>query len=531
MSELSIRASLARPAAFPLPRPHCVEVRETHASTVFLGEHDVYKVKKAIDFGFLDFRTSAQRKVACEAEVTLNRRLAPDVYLGVVPVVCRTDGVFAFGGEGTQVDWAVHMRRLPDAIRADNLLAAGRLEPATVDAIADRIAAFHAEAPAGESIRAYGAPDAIARNVRENFAQTRARIGTYLRPDEAAEIERWQLDFLQDRAARFEARMRAGRIRDGHGDLRLEHVYVGPSGELTVLDCIEFNERFRYADVTSDLAFLAMDLAWHARVDLAERLLARYALVTGDYDSYSVVDFYASYRAYVRGKVATMLAADAGAGDEARRVAAREARRYFLLALAAHRRALLPPILVCVGGVIASGKSTIAAALGAELGAPVVEADRTRKEMLGVEARTRLDDAPWTGAYDLDLTRRVYAEVRRRAEVVLESGRPVVIDASFRSAAERAAVRRLARERGISVRFVECAAAPSLCRARLARREAEGGVSDGRLAIFDDFCARFEPFAELDATERVIVDTSEPVAASLARVRALVPTWPRRLAS
>ncbi len=523
-----MRTALARPEAFPAPRPERVEVRETHASIVFLGEREVYKVKKPVDFGFLNFRTIDRRKAACDAEVALNARLAPDVYLGVVPVVCRVDGRLAFGGDGTLVDWAVHMRRMPDERRADVLLAEGRLADDAIDPIADRVAAFHATARCDAATRTFGTPSMIARNVVESFAQTRDVIAQYLRPDEAREIESWQLAFLRDRAPLFDARVAADRVRDGHGDLRLEHVYVGVDGALTILDCIEFNERFRYGDVCSDLAFLAMDLAWHGRVDLAERLLARYALVSGDYDLYSVVDFYESYRAYVRGKVATMLAGDRAADEEARRAAALEARRYFLLALAAHRRSLLPPIVVCVGGVIASGKSTIAAAIASELGAPVVEADRTRKQMLGVDPESRLSEPAWTGAYDPAFTGRVYGEVLRRAGVVLASGRAVVVDASFRSAEQRAAARALARSRGVPIRFVECAAPRDVCRRRLAQRESVRHVSDGREAIFDAFVARFDPWSEIEEAERVRVDTSGEVDAAVARVRDVVPTWPRR---
>ncbi len=523
-----MRGALARPSAFPAPAPRNVEVRETHASCVFLGDRDVYKVKKPVDFGFLDFRTCDQRKVACDAEVALNARLAPGVYLGVVPVVCRVDGLLAFGGEGTFVDWAVHMRRLPDEERADNLLASGKLTPETLDAVAERIAAFHAAARCDAQTLANGRVELISRNVLENFSQTRTTVGEYVRPSEAREIEAWQLSFLRDNQRRFDARIAAGRVRDGHGDLRLEHVYVGASGGITILDCIEFNERFRFADVCADVAFLAMDLACHDRVDLAQPYLARYALLSGDYDLYGVVDFYESYRAYVRGKVATLLAADTRVDRRARERAGLEARRYFLLALAAHRRSLLPPLVVCVGGVIAAGKSTVARAVARELGAPVVEADRTRKQMLGVDPELRVADPAWQGAYDPAFTERVYAEVLRRADAVLASGRPVVVDASFRSAAQRSAARALARARGVEIRFVECEASLDVCRARPARRETEPGVSDGRAAIFDDFVARFEPLAEVAPREHVKVGTEGGVETALARVREIVPTWPRR---
>ena len=524
-----VMEDLEKPKSFPAPWPLHVERVETHASWVFLGDQDVFKVKKPVNFGFLDFSTVEKRRAACESEVRLNARLASGVYLGVVPVVRSAEGSLAFGGTGDVVDWAVHMRRLPNAHRADYLLAEGKLSGGDIDSLAERVASFHALVRSDEETSALGTSSAIRRNVVENFSQTRDVMRQYLSTEEAGEIERWQLAFLAENAPLFDDRVAAHRVRDGHGDLRLEHVYIGDGGELTIIDCIEFNERFRYADVCADVAFLSMDLAWHGRVDLAERLLARYARASGDYDLYAVVDFYESYRAYVRGKVATLLAADETAGQEARERAQAEARRYFLLALAAHRKPLLGAALVCVGGVIGSGKSTIAEAIAAEMSAPVVDADRTRKEMLGVAPEMRVHDPAWKGAYDLRFTEEVYAEVRRRAGVVLGSGRPVVIDASLRSAAERGAMQELARQHGVPIRFVECRADPELCRVRLLRRERESGVSDGRLAIFDDFCARFEPMTEIPAREHVAVRTSNPLPQTLLEVRAHVQTWPRGL--
>ncbi len=324
-------------------------------------------------------------------------------------------------------------------------------------------------------------------------------------------------------------RIAQGRIRDGHGDLRLEHVYVGPGGAIRVLDCIEFNERFRYADVCADIAFLSMDLAAHGRVDLAERLLATYAREADDYDLYSVVDFYESYRAFVRGKVASMLANDEGADPTTRRRAAQEARRYFLLALSSDRQSLLRPAVIAIGGVIASGKSAIANRLSAELSAPVIETDRTRKSVLGVNALRPLHEPAWSGAYSADFSDRVYDELFRRAGAVLASGRPVVLDASFRSAPLRRRARDLAKAHGVPFRFIECRATPEVCRERLVEREGQPTVSDGRLAIFDEFCARYEPVVELEADEHLVLDTTKPVEDSLETLRQSLETWPRGL--
>lgn len=518
---------------------------ETHISWVLVGPSEVWKLKKPVSMGFLDFGTIALRKAACEAEVALNRRLAPHVYLGIRPVYRDAAGRLVIVGEGEgetepagsePVDWAVHMRRLPDRDRADIRLAEGRLRLEHLDRIAQRLAEFHAAARCDATTAAFGRPEAIAINVRENFDQTRESIARSLSPAQAEEIERTQLEQLEQHGERFVARVAAGRVRDGHGDLRLEHVYLADDsvdgsadGEVTIIDCIEFNDRFRYADVAADLAFLAMDLSEHGHVALSEHLMARYAQHAGDYDLYTVLDFYESYRAYVRGKIASFVAA-APDLDHARRTRAEaSARHCFLLALAAERRALQEPMVVAVAGIIASGKTTVAEQLGFEMSAPVVDADRTRKQLLGVQATAPVHEGAWQGAYDPAFTEAVYAEVFRRAAVVLASGRSVIVEASFRSRALRARARELAARHGVPFRLVECHAEPAVCRARLRERARQASVSDGRLEIFDDFVARWEPVDELPAGEHLVIDTTGPLADNLVVLRNALQTWPAGL--
>jgi aminoglycoside phosphotransferase family enzyme/predicted kinase len=497
-----------------------VELRETHISWVFLTPEDVFKVKKPVTLGFLDFGTEEKRRLACEAELRLNRRLSPDVYLGVVPIRLDEEGRHRIGGRGTTVDWAVHMKRLPDEDRADVRLARGGISVQELERIASLLAGFHRECASGEETRRYGSTSAIRFNVLENFEQTRETILEYLEPRQVSEVESWQLRFLEERADLFERRIETGRIRDGHGDLRLEHVYLSEQGEISILDCIEFNDRFRYADVCADVVFLAMDLAWHGRADRAEQLLAFYAREADDFELYSVVDFYESYRAFVRGKIASMVASDPEASFARRNRARAEARRYYLLALASERRAVEPPMLIAVGGLIASGKTTVARALGVELAAPVVENDRTRKAMLGVETTTPLLDAPWQGSYSDELTERTYSELFRRARSVLASGRAVVLDASFRSRAHRLEAKRLAAAEGVPFLFVECSAPETVCRERLRLREQGSSATDGRTEIFDAFRSRFEPVSELSNAEHVVVDTSRALEDCLKTIQA-----------
>jgi aminoglycoside phosphotransferase family enzyme/predicted kinase len=486
------------------------ELIETHISWVFLGAAEVFKIKRPVDLGFLDFTTLEKRREACEAEVRLNRRLAPHVYVDVVPITVDASGVHTLEGEGEVVEWAVHMRRLAVGRRADELLQAGLLEPGHIDELAMHVARFHEGARCDAETSKHGDVTTIRRNVQENFEQTRGSIEDYLSAEQSREIEAWQLNTLADEH-RFTARVVDGRVRDGHGDLRLEHVYFGADEAITIIDCIEFNDRFRYADVCADIAFLSMDLAWHGRVDLAERFLARYARESNDYDLYSVVDFYESYRAFVRGKVASLLADDREASMDARERARREARRYFILALAYERPPLAPPRVVAVGGMIASGKSNAAAMIGELLAAPVLSSDRTRKRLLGRKPTDSVRSEAWSGAYSPKATEAVYDELWRLTDIVLASGRPIVIDASFRTASMRETARRLADRHGVPFLLVECSAPRELIVERLAARERVGGHdSDARTELLDEFEKRFEPIDDLPPSQHLRVDTSQP---------------------
>lgn len=516
-----IQDALLSPEAFPGAAVTRVERIQTHISWVFLLEHEVYKLKRPVDLGFLDFRTIEKRRRACEAEVELNRRLAPRVYLGVVSIGRTPDGRFHVDGPGEVVDWAVHMLRLSDTNRADKLLGASQLSLAQLDAIASRLADFHDHAATGPEIAAWGGAEQVANNIRENFAQTRGTIELFLSGREAAELENWQRDYLRDRAELFQARVEQKRVRDGHGDLRLEHVYV-EAGGITVLDCIEFNDRFRYADVCADIAFLSMDLEALGRVDLAEFLLARYARYANDFALYGVVDFYESYRAFVRAKVAAFNASDAAADHAARELALQQARRYALLALSAKRTSITPPVLLAVGGIIATGKSTLAEQLGLELSAPIVDTDRIRKHLAGHGALDRVQVGPFAGIYSAAASERVHEELYRRALSVLSSGRPVIVEASFRTVEQRAKIRALAKDAKVPFFFVECRAPAEVCRARLSERAKEPSVSDGRLDVFDAFVASFEAVTELPAAEHIVLDTTRPLALNLSDLRRLI---------
>jgi uncharacterized protein len=501
---------LARPEAYPAPRPTTIHLITTHISWVFITDRDVWKLKRPVDYGFLDYTTLDRRRHFCHEEVRLNSRLAPDVYLGVVPV--RLDkGRHSFISGGTVVDYAIRMRRLPETANAESLLRHGHLTHQHLSRLAGRLAAFYAASPPASS---WGSGDVLRANVEENFAQVRPFIGRFVAPETFEAVRTWQLGCLARDANAFETRQEQGRIRDGHGDLRLEHVYF-ESDEPVVIDAIEFNERFRVADVAADVAFLAMELDARSRPDLAASFLAAFAMESADYDLYAVVDFYLSYRAWVRGKVTSFLAADPSTGSEKAQRKSGEAEKLFALARTyCEPRVELGPV-VAVGGLIGAGKSTLARSLGRSLSIPVIDSDRTRKALASVPATRQASAEAYTGAF----TRQTYDELFRRADAVLGSGRGVILDATFRDRDLRLRARELAIRHGRPFRFVEAVCDDATLRARLRARAAAGvSVSDATEELLERFRREFEPVTELATVEHVPVRTTLPMSTQVQAV-------------
>jgi aminoglycoside phosphotransferase family enzyme/predicted kinase len=502
---------LVRPEAYPPPRPARVSVIATHISWVFITDREVWKLKRPVDYGFVDYTTVERRRHFCEEEIRLNRRLAPDVYIGVEPVR-REGGRYSFIGPGRVVDHAVRMRRLSDEASAEALLRRGALTHERLARLASRLAAFYAGAATAP---AFGSLDIIRANVEENFAQVQPFVGRFLTAETLQVVRAWQLERLEQHPADFEARRARGHIREGHGDLRLEHVYFEAADPI-VIDAIEFNDRFRNADVAADVAFLAMELDARARPDLAASFLAAFATESDDHDLYAVVDLYLSYRAWVRAKVACFLAADASTDPDKARRKSQEAQRLFGLARAyAEARTTSQP-LIAVGGLIGAGKSTLADSLGRALGVPVIASDRTRKALAGVPATQPAPAAAYAPAF----TARTFAELFRRADVVLGSGRGVILDATFRERDLRLRARQLARRHQRPFRFVEAICDDSTLRHRLRARAAAVAVSDATEDLLDRIRREFEPITELPDYEHVAVLTTQPVATQVQVVQA-----------
>jgi len=485
---LDLPAALRDPAAYPFP-VRSVTVAETHISWIFLAGPFAYKVKKPVDYGFLDYSTLERRKHFCEEEVRLNRRLAPDVYLGVAPITVW-GGATRVEGAGTILDYAVKMRRLPDDRLFDHLLERERVGEFDVERLARHIADFHARAESGAELERFGSRDVIALNWRENFDQTRSLVGKTITLSQFRQCYGFVASQLHALKGVFDARRREGRIRDCHGDLRCDSVCMDETGSFQVFDCIEFNERFRYCDVASEVAFMAMDLDWRGRPDLAWTWVDAYVEASGDADLRSLLPFYKCYRAFVRGKVESFESTSIAAVEDAFRHR-RAAHEHFDLAETYTYR--FTPSLVLMCGQVGSGKTALARGLGSLLGFAVVSTDRVRKELISVPSRQRMAGPVDQGLYSPEMRQATYEECFERAARLLRSGQSVVLDGSFGSERDRQAAANIAREAGAAIVLVHLRAPESVIYERLAARAAtRESESDAGPEVFEAVRTRFE---------------------------------------
>jgi aminoglycoside phosphotransferase family enzyme len=320
--------ALLDPEAYPNP-PQRVELGQTQMSYVFLAGDYVYKIKKPVNLGYLDYTTLENRRFYCQKEVELNRRLCPDVYLGVLPVT-SDNGRICLGGKGKVEEYAVKMRRLPSEAMMDVRLAANRVTPSMVAEVAATLASFHKKAATGAAISAFGSLEVITQNTVENFTQTEKYIGITIPRDTYQSIKAYTEGFIKENAQLFSKRVTEGRIRDGHGDLHAAHICF--FNGICIYDCIEFNDRFRYGDVASEVAFLAMDLDHYGRPDLSRGFVAAYVEKSRDEELKQLLNFYKCYRAYVRGKVGGFQYDDPYISAGEKKKALATARSYFELA-------------------------------------------------------------------------------------------------------------------------------------------------------------------------------------------------------
>lgn len=482
------------------------DLAETASAIVVFAGDRAYKLKKPVAFDFLDFSTRELREAAVHREVELNRRLAPDVYLGVSDV---------FDVDGSVCDHLVVMRRLPADRRLSALVTAETLAEDDLRALARVVAVFHAGAVRTAATDAAGAPERIAAKLALDLDDLRRFRGSIFDAATLDEVSTRATRYVRGRARLFDARVAEGRVRDGHGDLLADDVFCLADGP-RVLDCLDFSDELRYGDVLADVAFLAMDLERLGAPQLGRWFVQLYDEFSGEHHPASLVDYYVAFRALIRAKVSALRVEQ---GDERARETAEQ-----LLELALDHLRQGRVAMVLVGGAPGTGKTTVSEALGLRREWAVVRSDVVRKELADLDPRTPAAAGIGEGIYSQEMTRRTYEQLLTRARLALELGQSVVLDASWTDARFRSEAARLAESTSSDLVQLRCEVDPAIADARVERRHAEGrDASDAGVRVAAALRSAADPWPEATT-----VDTSASPAAALEQAWAAtqVPAFP-----
>ncbi len=504
--------AMADPGFYPHATAR-ITVEETHISRVFLTGEFVYKVKKNVNLGFLDFSTLEKRCFFCEREVALNRRLTRDIYLGVVPITFN-HGLYRLGKNGSIVEYAVKMRQLDESCalqrRIRNLPPGEQAEiESDVITLGRQLGQFYLTAPIAKGDDTGDGWENISHACRENFSQTRDFAPGLLDEKSWQRVRDATLAFLENRRQRFTDRLKSGRVRDCHGDLRCGHIYFTDQG-IQIIDCIEFNDSLRCIDTISDLAFLLMDLDFRGRQPLGDLVLNQYLEQTGDLQAFMLLDFYKCYRAFVRCKVNILFLASAKPAPEQRKIKQNEALRYLDLAGEYALKFSRPAIFV-IHGLPATGKSTLAKALGRALGIDPIRSDIVRKQMFGIAPHAAGARQLNEKIYTPSASQQTYEQLVDLAQQRIAAGDSVILDATFSREQYRKRLVRLARKRGITPVFIECRAHDDTIKQRLLAREHSLSVSDARIDHFVPLKNAYQPLTGSHDIRHITIDTTAPL--------------------
>ncbi len=497
-----------------------VDLIETHISTVLLAGAYAYKIKKPVDFGFLDFTSLKLRRFYCEEELRLNRRLAPRLYLDVVAIVGSPDAPRIGPFDAPEpIEYAVKMRRFAQSKLLDRMLTSGELTPHHLDLLAETMADFHRRIERvsdanGEDV--YGTPASIAAPMRQNFTQIRPLLESGEDISELDFLENWSNAAHTVLTTFMVERLHAGYVRECHGDLHLGNI-AWVDDEIQIFDCIEFNPVLRWIDVASEIAFTVMDLAARGRPEWGARLLNAYLEATGDYASLYLLPYYLVYRAMVRAKVACIRSTQTD-GDARRMMRSDYANHIWLArSYTAQRRA----VLLITHGVSGTGKTTATQVLVEHLGAVRLRSDVERKRLRRLSRHAESGSALGSGLYAETSSKATYAELRRLAEQTIDAGYPVIVDATFLSHSQRAAIHSLAIRLKVPFLILDCRASGAELRQRVAKRQAEGrDASEADLAVLERQLQVAEPLDSTELKSAIIIDTQRDMQSDIvARVR------------
>lgn len=520
-----LTAALAAPGVLP-GGDGPAEVLQTHISVVFLTGARAFKLKKPVDFGFLDFSTQEKRQHFCREELRLNRRLAPELYVGLSPVWARGNGRYEVGPPVDNPppcdELLVAMNRLPSERMLDRLLDEGQVEPLHMERLARLLTSFHARADRGPEIERYGTREAAGRLALENFDQTERFCGRLFDAAAHRRMRGRTLRFLESRERLFARRIRDGRVCEGHGDLHSPNVCLYRDGRPVVYDCIEFSAAYRCSDVASEIAFMEMDLDARGRSPLARVFVDTYRKLSQDPSLDAMLPFYRTYRAMVRAKISALTSAAVEVPEPVRLRESEAARRLFALA-SDYSLGMVPPVLIAVSGLTGVGKTVVAQELGRRAGLDPLETDRIRKKLAGLDPERPAPAPAGSGIYTQAMTFATYRTLAREAATRLERGEAALAVGTFVTRGQRETIREAAREARVPLLFVHLNAPEEVVLARISGRAP--GVSDGDAAIYRAMVQREEPADEIPDGERLELEASSATpdalgAAILARIHA-----------
>ncbi|MEP4394317.1 AAA family ATPase, partial [Marinobacter sp.] len=443
--------ALQNPALYDHPVKD-FQVIETHISWVILTGDYAYKIKKPMDFGFLDFSTLARRKHFCEEELRLNRRLANNLYLDVVPITGSTEAP-ALGGEEDAFEYAIRMRQFDQNELFDVRQENSKLTPELLTSLARQAADFHNSQPPVESGKPLGTPEAVFAAMQENFDQIRPMIDDDVLLLQLDNLEQWTRSTFERQSALISERYEGGFVRECHGDLHLANITIY-DGDVTVFDCIEFSEPFRWIDVINDLAFLLMDLESRREPELANLVLNTYLEYRGDFEALSLLPLYKAYRAMVRAKIALFTLGNPSLTDSEREGLMQRYRDY--AQLAEDYSAIPNPYLLATTGLSASGKSCVSGSMAAELGLIRLRSDVERKRLFGLGPLDQSKSPTGEKLYTKEANQRTYERLAELAGALLTSGLPVIVDSACLKQSEREMMADVAESRGMPFALLHC---------------------------------------------------------------------------
>lgn len=492
-------------SAFPHPVTH-LSKRETHISWVILTGEFAYKIKKPVRLDFIDCTALSTRQRLCEQEVTLNRRLAPELYLGVVAIT-RSAGAVSVGGSGEIVEYAVKMRQFPENQELASLLDRGAVNLAEIADLAQRLGEFHQRAPIAAAESGFPATERLRSAVLGNLGSLLSNLHATAALEDLNGLIDWTHDAVRTLLPALRQREQQGYIREGHGDLHSRNI-VRWRGRLVPFDCLEFDPALRWIDVMNDIAFLFMDLVSHERADLGFAFLNGHLEVTGDYAGLRLLRFYAIYRALVRAMVDSIPVTGSPAQQ-----AAMQQRMYRRIGTAVRLMSLPTPVLLIMHGPSGSGKSWLSERLAASIGAVRIRSDIERKRLAGLHPTVRMEAAPRQGIYDHEFSRRTYAHLLACAEGGLEGALDIIVDAAFLDAAARRMFAELADRRNISMVIVACDADAKILTERIKLRQAASpDASDADPEVLAWQLQSLDPLTAAERARSVSVNTAAPTA-------------------